>query len=107
MAWDHAASDMKGSDKKPAKKVSHVTVKHAANGGHIITHHHTHPEVHEDEHHTTKGDAAMMAHMQQAMPDQAPPDAAGAPEGAGAGPNPATGAPPAPAGAPAPAAAGM
>ena len=99
MAWSHeAASDMKGKE-KPAKKISHVTVKHAANGGHIITHHHTAPEHHPDEDHTTKGDAAMMAHMQQAMPDQNPP----APEAeAGADPNAAAGAPPMAAAAPSP-----
>jgi hypothetical protein len=95
---------MKGSEKKAPKKISHVTVKHAANGGHIITHHHTHPMDHEDEQHTTKGDAAMMAHMQQAMPDQNPP---------AADPNAAAGAPPdasaagAPAGAAPAAAPGM
>jgi septal ring-binding cell division protein DamX len=101
MAWSDAATEMKGKD-KPAKKVSHVEVKHAANGGHIITHHHTAPEHHAPEDHTTKGDAAMMAHMQQAMPDQAPAadptgaggDPAAAAMGGGAGPNPATGAAP-------------
>jgi hypothetical protein len=100
MAWDHAAAEeMKGKD-KPAKKMSHMVVKHAANGGHIMEHHYTHPEHHPMEEHTTKGDAAMMAHMQQAMPDQAPaPDAA-----AGAAPDMAAGAPPAAA---APAAPGM
>jgi hypothetical protein len=97
MAWEHSAEEMKGKD-KPAKKISHVTVKHAANGGHIITHHHTAPEHHESEDHTTKGDAAMMAHMQQAMPDQAP-----APDAGGAAPDMAAGAPPAAAAAPAPA----
>jgi hypothetical protein len=110
MAWDKAASAMKGkSEKKPEKKIESVSVRHAANGGHIITHHHTHPDVHPSEEHTTKGDAALMAHMQQSMPDQAPPAeagaGAGAPDAAAAGaagaagagaPPPAAGAPPVP-----------
>lgn len=96
-SWgDTAAPKMGGKVKKPAKKISHVTVRKGASGGHIVTHHHTAPEHHPAEDHVTPNDQALMEHMQQTMgntaaPQGAPPD--GADPNAGAAPP--QGAPPA------------
>jgi hypothetical protein len=96
----HAGSVMGADTDKPAKKIQEVRVRHSANGGHIIEHHHTSMQ-HPMEEHTTKGDAAMISHMKDAMgsgpsspsmPDVASPDAAAGPAGA-AGAAPATAAP--------------
>jgi hypothetical protein len=104
--WNKSAgSKAAGKSKMPAKKVSHVTVEKGASGGHIVTHHHTHPDVHPDEKHVTSDDQAMMAHMMAPQgadmsnaPAQAgaPPAAGGDPAMAGAAPQ--AGAPPMPAG---------
>lgn len=111
MAWNKSAGAKASGKAKPAsKQISHVTVKKAANGGHIITHHHTKPEEHPDEQHTTKGDDQLVGHMMDHMGEPN----AGEAELAGAAPQP--GAPPAAGGSPAaaapqpgapPAAAGM
>jgi hypothetical protein len=106
--WSKSAgSKAAGKSKGPAKEISHMTVKKAANGGHIMTHHHTHPEHHPDETHTTKGDDQMVGHMMDNMgtpnagedPNAAAAPQAGAPPMAGGGAAPAAapqaGAPPA------------
>src|SRR5271165_1287718 len=106
MAWNKSAgAKAAGKSKTPAKTISHMTIKKAANGGHIITHHHTDPMTHPDEHHTTKGDDQMVGHMMDNMgtpnTGEAEVQAAGqpgAPPMAGAGPSaaaPQPGAPPA------------
>jgi hypothetical protein len=95
--WSNSADEMKGKD-KPAKKIKEVRVRKGTSGGHIIEHHHHSPEHHPMEEHATNGDAAMMAHMQQAMgtpPDGSAPDASAAPPPSGAAPDMAAGAPPA------------
>lgn len=93
-----AASTVLGGGKgKPSKEVHKVEVERAANGGHIITHHHTNPE-HPPERHTTKGDDEMAQHLMQTMgtPNSGEPEAdagqsgvpdasAGAPTGAPTG----------------------
>ena len=97
-----ASAKMGGKSKAPKKEVSHVTVKKGASGGHVITHHHTNPMEHPDEQHVTANDAAMAAHMQAQMGnDAAGPEGAGAQPGAppaggdpGAGAAPQAGAPP-------------
>ena len=110
MAWNKdAGKKAAGKSKAPAKEISHITVKKAANGGHVITHHHTKPDDHPDEHHITKGDDEMAQHMMTNMgqpnPGEAELDAAqpqaGAPPTAGAAPaaaGPQSGAPPSAAG---------
>jgi hypothetical protein len=111
MTWNkNAGAKAAGKSKTPAKVVSEIHVKKAANGGHILTHKHTHPDHHPDETHTTKGDDAMVGHMMDNLgtpntgEDQIPPgaQAGGAPPpGAGGGPAaaaPQAGAPPAAAG---------
>jgi hypothetical protein len=90
------------SEAKPAKKVKEIHVKHAANGGHIIKHVHTHPDHHPDEEHTTKGDDELADHVTSAMGQPNPGEAeadAGTPD-AGAGAAASAGAPPAGAAAP-------
>jgi hypothetical protein len=82
---------------KPKKEIKHMHIKHAANGGHIIKHEHTHPEHHPDEEHTTKTDDELASHVLQNMgtpnPGEAEADAgqSGIP---GAAPGAATQAPP-------------
>lgn len=107
MAWNkNAGVKAAGKSKGPEKKVSHVTVRKAANGGHIITHHHTHPDHHPEETHTTKGDDQMVGHMLDNMGTPNSGEAelegaapqSGAPPAAGGGPSaaaPQPGAPPA------------
>jgi hypothetical protein len=105
---DHVASHMGASDTKPPKVVHHVEVHHSATkGDHIVTHHHTHPDHHPSEKHTTRGDDELTSHLMATMgtPNEGetpatgpatPPDAsAGA--AAGAAPNAAAGAAPMPA----------
>jgi hypothetical protein len=85
---------------KPKKEVKEMHIKKAANGGHVITHHHTSGE-HEPETHTTKTDDELMDHVAQHMGTPNPGEAeadAGAPDagaGAGAGAAAGAGAPPA------------
>lgn len=86
MAWNRdAGKKASGKAKASKKEVSHVTVKKGASGGHVVTHHHKNSDEHPPEDHVTANDAAMLAHMQETMGN----DAAG-PSGAGAQP----GAPP-------------
>lgn len=104
MAWNKSAgAKASGKSKGPKKELSHVSVKKGASGGHVITHHHKDPMEHPDETHVTPNDAAMMAHMQGAMGnDAAGPAGAGAtapdPAAAAAAAGPQPGAPPAAAG---------
>ena len=85
-------SDHLSGGKKTPKELSHVEVKRAKSGGHIITHHH---KNHPPEHHVAKDDKAMLAHMMQSMGSGAP--ASGDPADAEAAPDQAAaaGAPPA------------
>lgn len=93
-----AASAMGAEADKPAKKVNEIRIRHSANGGHIIEHHHTH-HSHPVEEHTTKGDDALAGHVMDTMGTPNPGEAAadaGAPEGpaGAAGASPAMAAPP-------------
>ena len=54
-------------EEKPKKEIEHISIKKSANGGHIITHHHTRPEHHEPEDHTTKTDDELADHVMQTM----------------------------------------
>lgn len=56
-----------GEDKKPAKEVREVRTRKAKSGGYIHEHHHTHPEHHPMEEHTSKDQDAMAEHMLQSM----------------------------------------
>ena len=106
-AMDSVKEELGGKKETPPKKeVKHMHITKAANGGHVITHTHTHPEHHPDETHTTKTDDELMDHVAQNMgtpnPGEAEADPAGGAAAAGAGALPAGGA--APQAGPAPAA---
>lgn len=101
--WSDGAAESMGGSHKPKKEIDHIRVRKAANGGHIMEHHHTHP-AHPVEHHTTKGDDAMVEHMLANAGTPNPGEDTsdpGSPAASAAAPMPAPGAPSA---APAPAA---
>ncbi len=58
------ADSMGGSshEEKPKKEIKHIEVRKGKSGGHIITHHHTHPS-HAPEEHVTSTDDQMASHM--------------------------------------------
>lgn len=85
--------------KSAPKELSHVTVKRAKSGGHIITHHH---KNHPHDEHVAKNDKDMLAHVMASIGSGAP--ASGDPADAEAAPDAAATAGAAPAPAPAPAA---
>lgn len=109
--YSKAEMAMSGGEKPPKKEIKHIeTSKSDTKGDHIHVHHHTRPDHHPPETHTTRGDDEMTAHMLQnigtANPGEAT-DPNAAPEGAPAG---AIGTPPAgaiPSGIPSPAGAGV
>ncbi len=80
-----AAADHMGGKPAP-KELSHVTVKRAKSGGHIITHHH---KNHPPDEHVAKNDKDMLAHVMASIGSGAPAsgdpaDAEGAPDAAAA-----------------------
>jgi hypothetical protein len=104
-----AVSDSLGGDHgKPAKHIKEIRTRKGKGGGFIHEHHHTHPDSHPMEEHTSASDKAMAQHMLQSMGSAAPADgdptaAAGA---APPDPNAPAGGPPSPAGGPPTASAG-
>ena len=95
---DKMAEALGGSDKKPKKEIKEMHVRKTANGKHIVTHKHHHPEHHPDEEHSMENMAALHQHME----DHAgtPNEGEGAESAAPAGAAQMTAAP-SPAGAPA------
>ena len=97
---------MAGASKAPKKEIHEVRTRKGKSGGYIHEHHHTNPEHHPMEEHTSPNQDAMVAHMMANMgspnPGEADADAgqSGIPTGA---PTPGAAAPPS--GPPAPAAA--
>lgn len=104
--YNSTSKSLGGKSKAPAKVVHKVEIRKGTSGGHIIEHHHTHPDHHPMEEHTTANDAAMLSHLQNVMgnspasgadPNAMPPDpsaGAGAPSpGAAPAAAPAAGAP--------------
>lgn len=95
--------DSLGGEKKPKKEIKEMHIRKTANGKHIVTHKHHHPEHHPDEEHSMEDMGALHQHME---------DHAGTPnDGEGAESAPPDGAAqmtaaPSPAAAPAPTAAG-
>lgn len=83
--WAEAASRSMGGDSKPAKVLSHVSTEKTKSGSYIHTHHHTHPEHHPAEKHTSPDDKAMLQHMMASMGSGASPD--GDPTAPGAAPD--------------------
>lgn len=64
---DAIAGSLGGSTETPKKEIKHVITRKSKNGGHIHEHHHTHPDHHPMEEHTTHGDDAMVEHLLQHM----------------------------------------
>ena len=95
---DKMTDALGGSDKKPKKEIKEMHVRKTANGKHIVTHKHHHPEHHPDEEHSMENMAALHQHME----DHAgtPNEGEGAESAAPAGAAQMTAAP-SPAGAPA------
>lgn len=95
------ASDALGGKKerKPKKEIKEMRIRKGKSGGHIIEHHHTAPEHHPMEEHTSGNDDQLANHVLQNMgtpnPGEAEADAgqSGIPEGAA--PAPQAGAAPA------------
>lgn len=91
-----AKSGMAGSDHMPEKKIKHIVTRKSANGGHVHEHHHTHPDVHPMEEHTTQGDDGMVGHMMDNMGTPNPGEAQADAGQSGIPPAAPTGAPAAP-----------
>jgi hypothetical protein len=95
---DATAHSMGGGDHStPKKEIKHIETRRSdTKGDHVHVHHHTHPDHHPAETHTTRGDDEMAAHMMANVgtqnPGEAQADAAGGPP---PDPNAAAGAPPA------------
>lgn len=53
-----------GSDKKPKKEIKTMEHRKTANGKHIVTHKHHHPEHHPDEEHAMENMAQLHQHME-------------------------------------------
>jgi hypothetical protein len=103
------SKSLAGKSKAPSKQVREIRIRKGASGGHVIEHHHSKPDVHPMEEHTTANDAALLNHIQQTMGNQdaqgaqpADPNAAAAAGGA-ADPSAMAGAGAAPSAGPSPA----
>lgn len=68
--------------KKPKKVVHEIRTRKSKNGGYIHEHHHTRPEHHPMEEHTTGDMDGMLAHMKDHMTE--PSEGAGSEEQTGA-----------------------
>jgi hypothetical protein len=78
------------SEEKPKKEIHEVRTRKATKGGFIHEHHHTRPEHHKMEEHTSPDVKGMLAHMNEHMGDgSSDADVTGTPAGA----PPAAGAP--------------
>lgn len=60
-------SEILGGDKesKPDKEIKEIRTRKAKSGGYIHEHHHTHPEHHPMEEHTSENQDAMVSHMME------------------------------------------
>jgi hypothetical protein len=73
---DASASTFK--ERKPPKKLSHIEVHEAENGGHLIRHIHTDPFAHKPEEHVFGASESMKAHEHIAKTMSMPMTAPGA-----------------------------
>ena len=91
--WAGSVKDGLGDSKPhaPKKEIDHIkSYKSHTKGDVIHEHHHTHPDHHPMEKHTSRGDDEMAQHMLQNLgsqsPDAEPTDGAGADPNAAAAP---------------------
>lgn len=59
-----------GDEEKPAKEIKELRTRKAKSGGYIHEHHHTHPEYHPMEEHTSPDQDAMASHMVEHLGDE-------------------------------------
>jgi hypothetical protein len=95
---DKMTEALGGSDKKPKKEIKEMHIRKTANGKHIVTHKHHHPEHHPDEEHSMENMAALHQHMEDhaGTPNEGEGAESAAPAGAAqmtAAPSPAAPAP--------------
>jgi hypothetical protein len=91
--YDSVSHSLGGEHKKAKKEVHEIRTRKAKSGGFIHEHHHTHPEDHPMEEHTTPDQDAMAEHMLQNMGSPNPGEAdADAGDSGAAAPAPAGGA---------------
>lgn len=62
-----AASELGGKSEKPKKELKEIRTRKGKSGGYIHEHHHTAPEHHPMEEHTSADQDGMMAHMMEHM----------------------------------------
>lgn len=104
--YSHVAEHMSGDEHKPAKVLDHIkSYKGDKHGKVVHEHHHTHPDHHPMEKHSTQGDDEMAEHMMANLgtpnpgegqgENEAPAPDATAAAATGAAPNAAAGAAPA------------
>lgn len=66
--WKDAVTEHMGGHGKPAKEIAHIkSYKSKTKGDVIHEHHHTHPEHHPMEEHTTRGDDELANHAMANM----------------------------------------
>lgn len=83
--YDLAESKLTGEKpKKHKKEVHEIRTRKAKSGGYIHEHHHTRPEEHPIEEHTTPDQDAMAAHMIEHMGEPNPGEASGGDEASAA-----------------------
>lgn len=92
-ATEHSMSG--GDHSTPKKEIKHIETRRSdTKGDHVHIHHHTHPDHHPPETHTTRGDDEMASHMMANMGTQNPGEAQSDAAGGAPDPNAAAGAPP-------------
>lgn len=65
-AWSQHA-DLGAEHSKPHKEIKEIRIRKGKSGGHIIEHHHTHPEHHPVEEHVAPTMDALHDHMEDTM----------------------------------------
>ncbi len=95
---DKMTEALGGSAKKPKKEIKEMHIRKTANGKHIVTHKHHHPEHHPDEEHSMEDMGALHQHMEDhaGTPNEGEGAESAAPAGAAqmtAAPSPAAPAP--------------
>ena len=63
---NEAMHELAGVDNKPKKEISEIHIK-KVKGGHIVTHHHTHPSHYKSEEHVVPDMDGLHEHMEDHM----------------------------------------
>lgn len=70
-----AKDKMSGGEDTPKKEIHHIRTRKVSGGGYIHEHHHTRPEYHPMEEHTSADQDGMVDHMMQNMGEPNPGEA--------------------------------